>query len=113
MPLHNLQSSGFYFSSEEAYLLLLIYKSGCEGTFKYLIILLIAESDLATFPHSLWGVVESAENLTPRGLSNTFSTNEQEPLFNHSLDSFLLSRRRDEVDEESKSSGKKGQSATT
>jgi hypothetical protein len=49
----------------------------------------------------LWGVVESAENLTPRGLSNTFSSNEHEPFFNHSLDSFLLSKRRDDLEEDS------------
>jgi hypothetical protein len=43
-------------------------------------------------------VVQSAENLTPRGLSNTFSTNDigEEFLQNHQLDSFLLSKRRDE-----------------
>jgi hypothetical protein len=39
--------------------------------------------------------VQSAENLTPRGLSSTFASNEQ-MLEEHSLDSFLLSRRRDE-----------------
>jgi hypothetical protein len=40
---------------------------------------------LALFPHSLWGVVQSAENLTPRGLSNAFSTNDsnEEFLQNH------------------------------
>ena len=31
VPLHNIQNSGFFFSSEEAYLLLLIYKAGSEG----------------------------------------------------------------------------------
>jgi hypothetical protein len=36
----------FFFSSEEAYLILLIYKTGSEGM-----------NDLANFPHSLWGVV--------------------------------------------------------
>ena len=36
--------------------------------------------------------------MTPRGLSNTFSTNDlgEEFLQNHQLDSFLLSKRRDE-----------------
>ena len=43
-------------------------------------------------------MVKSAENLTPRGLQNTFSSNEVN-LEHHSLDSFLLSRRRgDELD---------------
>ena len=51
-------------------------------------------------------MVESAENLTPRGLQNTFSSNDQEPMFNHSLDSFLLSRRRDELEEEFKNESK-------
>jgi len=57
---------------------------------------------LVTFPHSLWGVVQSFENLTPRGLQNSLSTNDQDSLFNHSLDSFLLSQRRDEHQEEQK-----------
>jgi len=88
VPLHNLQSSGFYFSSEESYLILLIYKSGTECTF--LPLNRLAQSDLVSFPHSLWGVVESASNLTPRGLANTFASSQEI----HSLDSFLLSRRR-------------------
>jgi hypothetical protein len=59
---------------------------------------------LALFPHSLWGVVQSAENLTPRGLSNAFSTNDtnEEFLQNHQLDSFLLSKRRGHDDERAK-----------
>lgn len=65
---------------------------------KYLILALlyIDQSSFASFPHSLWGVVKSAENLTPRGLQNTFSSNLNEPFQNHSLDSFLLSKRRDD-----------------
>ena len=57
--------------------------------------LIIAVSDLVSFPHSLLGVVQSFENLTPRGLANSFSSNDEE-FFSHSLDSFLLSKRRDE-----------------
>lgn len=62
-------------------------------------------------------MVQSAENLTPRGLSNTFSTNDLSEDFmqNHQLDSFLLSRRRDEDNtakdgdlEEIKSGGEEG-----
>jgi hypothetical protein len=69
----------------------------------------LAKCDLASFPHSLWGLVQSAENLTPRGLADTFSTNEDscnEFLQNHQLDSFLLSKRREESSdpEESKES---------
>jgi len=44
-------------------------------------------------------VVQSFENLTPRGLQNSFSTNDQDSLFSHSLDSFLLSSRREEHEE--------------
>ena len=54
----------------------------------------VAQCDLVNFPHTLWGVVQSAENLTPRGLTNTFSSNEPNNCSNHSLDSFLLSKRR-------------------
>jgi hypothetical protein len=81
----------------------LIYKSGTEGNFCHFnLFSILAQSDLVSFPHTLWGVVESAENLTPRGLSNTFSSNDSEPFFNHSLDSFLLSKRRDDLEEEVK-----------
>lgn len=61
----------------------------------------LANCNLALFPHSLWGLVQSAENLTPRGLSNAFSTNDinEEFLQNHQLDSFLLSKRRGHDDE--------------
>ena len=97
VQLHNLQNSGFFFSQEETYLILLIYKAGTEGI-NIECLINIATCDLASFPHSLWGVVQSAENLTPRGLSNTFSTNDlgEEFLQNHQLDSFLLSKRRDD-----------------
>ena len=76
------------------------------------------ESELATFPHSLWGVVESSENLTPRGLANTFASNDTGPFLNHSLDSFLLSRRRDDSEEELKAeknntSANSGNNSTT
>ena len=40
----------------------------------------------------MWGVVESASNLTPRGLQNIFSSS-VDNYFVHSLDSFLLSNR--------------------
>jgi hypothetical protein len=30
------------------------------------------------FPHSLWGIVQSAENLTPRGLSGAFASDEED-----------------------------------
>ena len=40
----------------------------------------------------MWGVVESASNLTPRGLQNIFSSSLDNYVV-HSLDSFLLSNR--------------------
>eukprot|EP00347_Sterkiella_histriomuscorum_P011735 403371304 len=86
VQLHNLQNSGFFFSSEDAYLILLVYKAGSE-----------AQSDLVSFPHSLWGVVNSTtENLTPRGLQNAFASNEEDKYLNHQFDSFLLSKRRED-----------------
>lgn len=92
LPVHlgKLATSGFSFSSEESYLILLIYKSEAEE-----------RCELVNFPHSLCGVVESVSNLTPRGLLNTFSsTNESvnEPPINserivESLESLLISKR--------------------
>lgn len=79
--------------------MLLIYKSGCECKHRLPLKRHLAQCDLANFPHSLWGVVQSAENLTPRGLSNAFSSNDmtgEDFLKNHQLDSFLLSKRRDD-----------------
>ena len=58
VPLHNIEESGFIFSSQESYVVLLVYKAGTEN-----------DSELVNFPHSLWGVVESASNLTPRGVA--------------------------------------------
>lgn len=40
-----------------------------------------------SFPFSMWGIVESYNNLTPRGLENPLSTSE---LNLEILDSFLL-----------------------
>jgi len=90
VPLATLQNSEFMFSSEEAYLILLIYKSDAEEN-----------CELVNFPHSLCGIVESVSNLTPRGLLSTFSsTNESvnEPPVNsakfvENLESLLLSKR--------------------
>ena len=54
----------------------------------------IENCDLVGFPHSLWGVVMSANNLTPRGLNQTISS--KQDLENvGALDSFLLSKRSD------------------
>lgn len=92
VELGKLEEKKFSFKQDEAYLLLLIYKAGKEG--KNSIYPIAGDCDLAMFPHSLWGVVESTlQNLTPRGMQNSISTNDQI----HSLDSFLLSSRRQEA----------------
>jgi len=76
---------------------MIIYKNGQACKFSLSTNFLhTGTNDLAKFPHSLWGVVKSVENLTPRGLINTLSTNEGQ-LEQHSLDSFLLSKRRYEA----------------
>ena len=51
--------------------------------------------------------MQSAENLTPRGLQSSFASNEP-MLEEHSLDSFLLSRRRDENGDSSQRDMNKG-----
>ncbi len=105
IPLVSLQNSGFLFSSEEAYLILLIYKTEFEGI-PLIVMQRIDKCELVNFPHSLCGVVESVSNLTPRGLLSTFSsTNESvaEPSpvmegsskFVENLESFIISRRQD------------------
>ena len=81
VPLHNLEQTGFFFSSVEAYLVLLVYRANTKE-----------KNDVVSFPHSLWGLVESTENLTPRGLSSSISSDwSWSPV--QSLDSFLLSKR--------------------
>lgn len=60
--------------SNECYLVLLIYRKAHEEYNKFL-----------SFPHQMWGVVESYSNLTPRGLEFPLATSEKE-LF----DSFRL-----------------------
>jgi hypothetical protein len=54
--------------------------------------------------------VQSAENLTPRGLSDTFSGTDSGDSFlqNHQLDSFLLSKRRDDADQEEEKGADRG-----
>lgn len=81
VSLHNLEQTGFIFSSVEAYLVLLVYRANTTE-----------KVDVVSFPHSLWGLVESADNLTPRGLSNSISSDEDSTTV-QSLDSFLLSKR--------------------
>jgi hypothetical protein len=73
VELGKLEEKKFSFKSDEAYLLLLIYKSGKEGN----CLITSGDCDLATFPHSIWGIVESTlQNLSPRGLLNSISSND-------------------------------------
>jgi hypothetical protein len=85
VPLQDLCKTGFVFSSKEAYLVLLVYRTNTKE-----------KVDVVSFPHSLWGLVESAENLTPRGLANSISSDEC------TLDSFLLSKRDHKVTTENR-----------
>lgn len=62
---------------------MLMYKSGTEQPI-----------DLSNFPAGLWNVVQSSENLSPRGLSSSFSSNVDD-IEAHSIDSILRSRRSD------------------
>ena len=46
------------------------------------------------FPHSMWGLVESYSNLTPRGLETPISSSESVGSLNKEvLESFLLPKR--------------------
>lgn len=69
----------FLFNSEEAYIILLIYKGNDELY------------DLSAFPNSIWGIVESSSNMTPRGLKYVFSSSSANSL--ESLESYVLSKR--------------------
>ena len=86
-PVHlgALSNSDFTFSSHEGYLVLLVYKANHDRS----------KTDFASFPHSLWGVVESASNLTPRGLATSFSSSGEEEMTVQSIESFFLSQRHD------------------
>jgi protein-tyrosine phosphatase len=76
--LPNIREERFLLSSSEAYIILLVYRG------KYDL------SEISAFPTSLWGIVESSSNMTPRGLKYAFSTSSNK---SESLESFLLSKR--------------------
>jgi len=77
VKLTKLKEDRFLLSSAETYIILIIFKIKDDY------------EDMTIFPNSLWGVVESSSNMTPRGLKYAFSTcNNSE-----SLESFLLSKR--------------------
>eukprot|EP01016_Furgasonia_blochmanni_P003180 TRINITY_DN11245_c0_g1_i1.p1 TRINITY_DN11245_c0_g1~~TRINITY_DN11245_c0_g1_i1.p1 ORF type:complete len:237 (-),score=30.72 TRINITY_DN11245_c0_g1_i1:34-744(-) len=83
ISLQSIQTSNFTFSSAECYLVLLVYKKGSED-----------KSGFLAFPHSLWGLVESYSNLTPRGLSVPVAASENPCDLNKDiLESFLLPKR--------------------
>ena len=69
----------FLFNSEEAYIILLVYKANDEFY------------ELSAFPNSIWGIVESSSNMTPRGLKHVFSSSSANGL--ESLESYILSKR--------------------
>jgi hypothetical protein len=75
-PVHlpSIKEEKFLLSSLEVYIILLVYKEEI--------------SDISVFPPSLWGIVESSSNMTPRGLKYAFSTSNDQ-----SLESYLLSKR--------------------
>lgn len=68
----------FLFHSQEAYIILIVYKGNDELY------------DLSSFPNSIWGIVESSSNMTPRGLKYVFSSSSNN---SESLESYILSKR--------------------
>ncbi|KAL4486727.1 hypothetical protein ABPG72_022202 [Tetrahymena utriculariae] len=77
ISLQNLQNSNFTFLSKECYVVLVVYRRSKDQD----------TNTFVSFPHSMWGIVESYNNLTPRGLEYPLSTSE---LNLEILDSFLL-----------------------
>lgn len=79
IPLNRIKQDKFLFRSDDTYLILLIYKSKDS---------IINDN---TFPKSLWSIIESSSNMTPRGLKYAFS--DKSNCYTESLESFLLSQR--------------------
>jgi protein-tyrosine phosphatase len=76
--LPKIKEEHFLLSSYEAYIILLVYKGKDDL------------SEISAFPTTLWGIVESSSNMTPRGLQYAFSTSSDQ---SENLESFLLSKR--------------------
>lgn len=76
VKLIKIKEDRFLLSSYETYIILIIFKNKDDN------------EDMTIFPNSLWGIVESSSNMTPRGLKYAFSTSCSE-----NLESFLLSKR--------------------
>jgi len=70
----------FLFSSYEAYIILLVGYGSDQS------------KDQDIFPSSLWGIVESSSNMTPRGLKYVFSSSEEKETCDN-LESFMVSNR--------------------
>ena len=71
----------FLFSSYEAYIILLVSHG------------LDKNEDDDIFPSSLWGIVESSSNMTPRGLKYVFSSSSESDEKCENLESFMVSNR--------------------
>jgi hypothetical protein len=90
--LSTIQSSGFNFLSNECYLVLLVYRKSHQDDNMFL-----------SFPHQMWGTVESYSNLTPRGLESPLAASEYLiiPILSKEIfESFLLPKRDTHVNNE-------------
>lgn len=76
--LTKIKEDHFLFDSFEAYIILIIQKSKDQS------------EDLTIFPNSLWGIVKSSSNLTPRGLKYAFASCSENEI---NLESYLISKR--------------------
>ena len=75
----NIHKNHFLLDGHNVYVLLLIFKKGCEN-----------EIESSPFPTGLWGIIESLSNMTPRGLLFAFPATHNN---SQNLESFLLSKR--------------------
>jgi len=89
LSLKDILSADFNFVSNECYLVLFVYKKRTEEG-----------ATPVSFPHSMWGVVESSSNLTPRGLETPVANSESISSLNRgALESFLLPKRAEKNDD--------------
>ena len=80
VEISKIHKNHFLLDSQNVYVLLLIFKKGCEN-----------EVENSPFPTGLWGIIESLSNMTPRGL--LFAFPETHNNNSQNLESFLLSKR--------------------
>jgi hypothetical protein len=86
VSLQQIKTSGFSFKTDEAYLVLLIYRKDSLGG-----------EVLDCLPNSTWALIESFSNLTPRGMEVPFSSSE--PLREvHRVNGILLAYYRQLLD---------------